>query len=157
MNHSILDLQIACKYRSGLPTEADFQRWLEAVLSRFQKKSEITIRLVDDTESRELNFRYRGKNQATNVLSFPFECPAAIDIPLLGDLVICRQQVEREAAEQNKTTHAHWAHMVIHGSLHLLGFDHIMDEDAEKMESLETEIMQTLGYPDPYITTDVPH
>ncbi len=150
MNLIMLDLQIACADRSNLPTEADFQHWLEAVLSRFQKKSEVTIRVVDDAESRELNFTYRGKDQATNVLAFPFEPLPAIDLPLLGDLVICRQRVEQEAREQNKLSQAHWAHMVIHGSLHLLGYDHLTDDEAEHMESLETEIMQNLGYPDPY-------
>jgi len=103
-------------------------------------------------ESRELNHTYRGKDKPTNVLSFPFEAPPGIELPLLGDLIICRQVVEQEAQEQEKTLEAHWAHMVIHGSLHLLGYDHIEDDEAEEMESLETEIMLALGYPDPYIS-----
>ncbi len=152
MSSVILDLQIACENNAGLPTEADFQRWLEAVLPQFQPESEITIRLVDEAESRELNHTYRGKDKPTNVLSFPFEAPPGIELLLLGDLIICRQVVEREADEQQKAPDAHWAHMVIHGSLHLLGYDHIEDDEAEEMEGLETEIMLALGYPDPYIS-----
>lgn len=152
MSTVILDLQIACENEQGLPAEADFRRWLEAVLPQFQPESEVTIRLVDEAESHELNHTYRGKDKPTNVLSFPFEAPPGIELPLLGDLIICRQVVEQEAAEQEKAPEAHWAHMVIHGSLHLLGYDHIEDEEAEEMESLETEIMLALGYPDPYIS-----
>ncbi|WP_338491112.1 rRNA maturation RNase YbeY [Erwinia aphidicola] len=152
MSNVILDLQLACENAQGLPPESDFQRWLEAVLPQFQPESEVTIRLVDEAESRELNHTYRSKDKPTNVLSFPFEAPPGIELPLLGDLIICRQVVELEAAEQEKALEAHWAHMVIHGSLHLLGYDHIEDEEAEEMESLETEIMLALGYPDPYIS-----
>jgi len=152
MSNVILDLQLACESEQGLPVEADFQRWLEAVLPQFQPESEVTIRLVDEAESRELNHTYRAKDKPTNVLSFPFEAPPGIELPLLGDLIICRQVVEAEATEQEKTLEAHWAHMVIHGSLHLLGYDHIEDDEAEEMESLETEIMLALGYPDPYIS-----
>lgn len=152
MSNVILDLQLACESEQGLPTEADFQRWLEAVLPQFQPESEVTIRVVDKAESHELNHTYRGKDKPTNVLSFPFEAPPGIELPLLGDLIICRQVVEQEAREQEKALEAHWAHMVIHGSLHLLGYDHIEDNEAEEMESLETEIMLALGYPDPYIS-----
>ena len=152
MSNVILDLQLACESEQGLPTEADFQRWLEAVLPQFQPESEVTIRVVDKAESHELNHTYRGKDKPTNVLSFPFEAPPGIELPLLGDLIICRQVVEQEAREQDKALEAHWAHMVIHGSLHLLGYDHIEDDEAEEMESLETEIMLALGYPDPYIS-----
>jgi len=152
MSQVILDLQLACEQASGLPDEADFRRWLEAVLPQFQPESEVTIRVVDEAESHDLNLTYRGKDKPTNVLSFPFEAPPGIELPLLGDLIICRQVVEQEAAEQEKALAAHWAHMVIHGSLHLLGYDHIEDDEAEEMESLETEIMLALGYPDPYIS-----
>ncbi|WP_145554478.1 rRNA maturation RNase YbeY [Yersinia canariae] len=152
MSQVILDLQIACADSQGLPAEADFQQWLEAVLPQFQEVSEVTIRVVDKAESHELNLTYRGKDKPTNVLSFPFEAPPEIELPLLGDLIICRQVVEQEAVEQEKALLAHWAHMVVHGSLHLLGYDHIVDDEAEEMESIETEIMQSLGYPDPYIS-----
>ncbi|MGL5102784.1 MAG: rRNA maturation RNase YbeY [Plesiomonas sp.] len=145
-----LDLQIASANEEGLPTSTDFQRWLDGTVLAFQPEAEVTIRIVDEDESRHLNFTYRGKDKPTNVLSFPFEAPPGIELPLLGDLIICRQVVETEAAEQEKDRLAHWAHMVVHGSLHLLGYDHIEDDEAEKMESLETEIMQEMGYPDPY-------
>nr|WP_206286167.1 rRNA maturation RNase YbeY [Yersinia massiliensis] len=139
-----------------MPAETDFQHWLAAVLPQFQDVSEVTIRIVDEAESHELNLTYRGKDKSTNVLSFPFEAPPEIELPLLGDLIICRQVVEQEAIEQDKALFAHWAHMVVHGSLHLLGYDHIVDDEAEEMESIETEIMQSLGYPDPYISEKDP-
>ncbi|MFP1915464.1 rRNA maturation RNase YbeY [Lonsdalea quercina] len=151
MSQVILDLQIACENREGLPSEAHFQRWLDTVLPQFQAESEVTIRIVDEAESHELNHTYRGKDKPTNVLSFPFEAPPEVELPLLGDLIICRQVVEQEAAEQEKTLEEHWAHMVVHGCLHLLGYDHIEDSEAEEMESLETEIMQGMGYADPYL------
>jgi len=156
MSQVFLDLQIASEDSAGLPTEADFQHWLEAVLPKFQPEAEVTIRIVDESESQELNFNYRGKDKPTNVLSFPFEVPDGIELSLLGDLIICRQVVEQEAAEQSKTLAAHWAHMVVHGSLHLLGYDHIVDEEAEEMEALETEIMQELGFADPYLAEKDP-
>ncbi|MFG0834453.1 rRNA maturation RNase YbeY [Aeromonas bivalvium] len=147
----ILDLQLACEQETGLPSQAQLQAWLDGTLLGFQQEAEVTVRLVDEAESRELNHTYRGKDSPTNVLSFPFEAPPGLELPLLGDLVICRQVVEREAAEQNKPLEAHWAHMVVHGSLHLLGYDHIEDEEAEEMEALEREIMAELGFADPYL------
>ncbi|MDN2481773.1 rRNA maturation RNase YbeY [Vibrio astriarenae] len=146
-----LDLQLAVEDESTLPTQLQFQQWLEAAITLFQPQAEVTVRIVDEQESHQLNHEYRGKDKPTNVLSFPFETPPGIELDLLGDLIICRQVVEREAQEQNKPLHAHWAHMVVHGSLHLLGYDHIEDDEAEEMESLETEIMQKLGFEDPYI------
>ena len=151
MSEVILDLQVASENTQGLPTEAQFMTWLEVVLPQFQPVSEVTIRIVDEAESHELNLTYRGKDKPTNVLSFPFEAPPEIELPLLGDLIICRQVVEKEAVEQSKTVEEHWAHMVIHGCLHLLGYDHIEDDEAEEMEGLETEILQNLGYADPYL------
>lgn len=145
-----LDLQLACADSAGLPAEADFQRWLDAAILPFQQEAEVTVRVVDSAESHELNLTYRGKDKPTNVLSFPFECPPGIELPLLGDLVICRQVVEQEAQEQNKPLLAHWAHMVVHGSLHLLGYDHIEDDEAEEMEALEIEFLAALGYANPY-------
>ncbi|NIH15610.1 rRNA maturation RNase YbeY [Serratia symbiotica] len=151
MSQVILDLQIACEDSNNLPDETAFQRWLRAVLLKFKEEAEVTVRLVDEAESNELNLTYRGKDKPTNVLSFQFEAPPGIVLPLLGDLIICQQVVEQEAAEQGKTSEAHWAHMVVHGSLHLLGYDHIEEDAAEEMESLETEIMHGLDYPDPYL------
>ncbi|KHA59993.1 metal-binding heat shock protein [Vibrio variabilis] len=146
-----LDLQFAVESNEGLPTEQDFQTWLDKTIIPFQQDAELTIRIVNEEESHQLNHEYRGKDKPTNVLSFPFEVPPGIEMNLLGDLIICKQVVEREAQEQNKPLLAHWAHMVVHGSLHLLGYDHIEDDEAEEMESLETEIMQEMGFEDPYL------
>ncbi|WP_341660477.1 rRNA maturation RNase YbeY [Vibrio sp.] len=146
-----LDLQIAVKEETGLPNFEDILLWLTSAIDKFQPQAEVTVRIVDESESHQLNLEYRGKDKPTNVLSFPFEVPMGIEMDLLGDLVICKQVVEQEAKEQSKPLMAHWAHMVVHGSLHLLGYDHIEDEDAEEMESLETEIMQSMGFDDPYI------
>ena len=145
-----LDLQLATQ-ASDLPAEAQLRHWVELALHQRTADSELTIRLVDAEEGQELNRTYRHKDYATNVLSFPAEVPdGLLDIPLLGVLVICVPVVEREAREQNKTLEAHWAHLVIHGCLHLLGYDHIDDEEAEEMEGLERQLLAELGYPDPY-------
>ena len=152
MNDVIIDLQIASENEQGLPSEAQLTQWATAAVRPTRDDVEMTVRIVDEEESHELNLTYRGKDRPTNVLSFPFESPAEVELPLLGDLVICRQVVEREAVEQNKPLMAHWAHMIVHGSLHLLGYDHIEDAEAEEMESLETEIMQGLGFADPYLS-----
>ena len=145
-----LDLQLASD-AAELPSEADFLRWCELALRQRTADSELTIRLVDEAEARELNHTWRHKDYATNVLSFPAEIPDGIlDIPLLGDLVICAPVVAREATEQGKGLTAHWAHLVIHGCLHLLGYDHIEETEAEEMEMLERELLAELGHPDPY-------
>jgi probable rRNA maturation factor len=145
-----LDLQIASEAAS-LPSEAQFRAWCTMALRQRSADSELTIRLVDEAEGRELNHTWRHKDYATNVLSFPADVPdELLDIPLLGDLVICVPVVEREAQEQAKISEAHWAHLVIHGCLHLLGYDHIEDEEAEEMEALERELLAELGYSDPY-------
>ncbi len=150
-----LDLQLATE-AGDLPTETELRRWVGLALRQRTADSELTIRLVDAEEGQELNRTYRHKDYATNVLSFPAEVPDGpdgeplLDIPLLGDLVICVPVVEREAREQNKALEAHWAHLVIHGCLHLLGYDHIDDEEAEEMEGLERQLLAELGYPDPY-------
>ena len=151
MGKMIIDLQMACEQESGLPTAEQIEQWATAAVQPQSDEVEMTVRIVDEAESHALNLNYRGKDRPTNVLSFPFECPDEVELPLLGDLVICRQVVEYEAAEQKKPLMAHWAHMVVHGSLHLLGYDHIDDTEAEEMESLETKIMQGLGFVDPYL------
>jgi probable rRNA maturation factor len=146
----ILDFQLASE-ASGIPSESQFQQWLDAAVTPFQDEAEVTIRVVDEAESQQLNFDYREKDKPTNVLSFPFQQPPGIEeLPLLGDLVICVQVVEREAAEQNKPVAAHWAHMVVHGCLHLLGFDHIKEDEAQEMEAEEIQILADLGLPNPY-------
>ncbi|HHE9491755.1 rRNA maturation RNase YbeY [Haemophilus influenzae] len=151
MGSVLVDLQIATENIEGLPTEEQIVQWATYAVQPEGNEVEMTVRIVDEAESHELNLTYRGKDRPTNVLSFPFECPDEVELPLLGDLVICRQVVEREASEQEKPLMAHWAHMVVHGSLHLLGYDHIEDDEAEEMESLETQIMQGLGFDDPYL------
>ncbi|ASP37205.1 rRNA maturation RNase YbeY [Bacterioplanes sanyensis] len=150
-----LDLQLAEELQSRypLPSEEQFQHWVDAVLSQHceLQEPELTVRLVGQDESQALNLQYRGKDKPTNVLSFPFEAPPEVPIPLLGDLIICVAVVEQEADQQGKTPSAHWAHMIVHGCLHLLGYDHIKDDEAEIMEGLERQILASLGFPDPYL------
>lgn len=135
------------------PSLEDIQRWILCALTQanYQPASaEITVRIVDEAESRDLNNTYRSKNQPTNILSFPFEAPAQISCDLLGDLVICQPIVEKEALEQNKEPINHWAHLLIHGTLHLLGYDHAEDKEAQEMEGLEIKILSQLGVANPY-------
>ena len=147
----MIELDLQCASTGAAPAAADLQRWCELALRQRSGDSELTIRLVDEEEGRELNRTWRQKDYATNVLSFPADVPDEfLDIPLLGDLVICVPVVEREAAEQGKTLDAHWAHLVIHGCLHLLGYDHIDDDEAEEMESIERQLLAELGHTDPY-------
>jgi len=149
-------LDVAVGYaapRKGVPASASFRRWIEAALkgARRRKASEVSIRIVDAEEGRALNLQYRGRDYATNVLSFPVELPPGVDLPLIGDLVICAPVVAREAAEQGKKPADHWAHLTIHGTLHLLGYDHIDEAEAEAMEALETKVLAGLGIADPYL------
>ncbi|OCG25197.1 rRNA maturation RNase YbeY [Gilliamella sp. Fer1-1] len=154
MSAIILDLQIATKEQQNLPSEAQILQWLDVILPQFMDNAELTIRIVDEQESQQLNYTYRHKDKPTNVLSFPFESPVEIEVPLLGDLIICKQVVETEAVQQHKSLTSHWAHMIVHGCLHLLGYDHILDEEAEEMENIEIDIMQQLGFKDPYQPID---
>lgn len=144
-----IEVQIASR-ASGLPTVAQLRRWARAALAEAPGRPELTVRIVDEAESAELNRTYRMVSGPTNVLSFPFEPPEPAKLPLLGDVVICAPVVEKEAREQNKTADAHWAHMVVHGALHLLGYDHQREGDAERMESEERRILARLGFSDPY-------
>lgn len=161
MENLYIDLQLACEDQTGLPSEQQFYTWVHKALSMQAQTedfpdTEITIRIVDEAESHELNLTYRGKDKPTNVLSFPFEMPEGVDdLPLLGDLVICRQVMEKEAKEQQISEESHWAHLSVHGTLHLLGYDHIEEDEAVEMESLETEIMIALGYDDPYLSEKI--
>jgi len=145
----LLDIQIACE-DANLPSADQLQLWVNAALSSIKNETELTVRIVESTESQELNHQYRQKNKPTNVLSFPFEVPEGVDLNLLGDLVICSDVVNKEAIEQNKKNHDHWAHLVIHGCLHLQGYDHIEEDEAIKMESLEIKLLSTLGIDNPY-------
>jgi probable rRNA maturation factor len=137
------------------PTLVDLRRWVAAALEGRRGRAELTIRVVGEAEAGDLNRRYRGQDRPTNVLSFPFDAPPGIDPEdpihdLLGDLVICADLVRREAREQGKEEGAHWAHLVVHGVLHLLDYDHLTDEQAAEMEGLETVILGGLGFPPPY-------
>lgn len=138
--------------RAGLPAAVSFRLWAAAALkgAKYRKAAELAIRLVDTTEGRALNRDYRGKDYATNVLSFPADMPPELKLPQLGDLAICAPVVLKEAAEQGKLPRDHWAHMTIHGVLHLLGYDHLEDREAAAMEALETRILAGLGIADPY-------
>jgi probable rRNA maturation factor len=144
-----LDLQIACEF-DDLPSEAQFSLWANTALENLKPDAEMTIRISDAQESQQLNSEYRSKDKPTNVLSFEFEAPSGIDLPLIGDLVICPEIVKKESIEQEKTFHNHFAHMVVHGCLHLLGFDHIDKDEANEMENLEKQILSSLAIDDPY-------
>lgn len=146
----LLDLQVACE-NPDIPCQEKIQRCLDSVLlHQDMGEQEITVRIVDKDESQQLNHEYRGKDKPTNVLSFPFESPPGIDMNLLGDLVICADIVSEEAQQQNKSALHHWYHMLVHGSLHLMGFDHLEDHDADHMEALEIAILAKIGVDDPY-------
>ena len=140
----------------GCPSAEEFERWITHVLAQVSDLDqavpiEIGIRLVDKQESAELNSAFRKKTGPTNILSFPYnESPAGLPVYLLGDLVICAPLVAEEAHQQNKPLLAHWAHLTVHGTLHLLGYDHIADDDAADMEALEIELLSELGFANPY-------
>ncbi|MGD9386671.1 MAG: rRNA maturation RNase YbeY [Gammaproteobacteria bacterium] len=151
-----IDVQVAGP-RSGLPGVAKLRHWARSALAGRRAEAELSIRIVDAAESQALNRRFRGKDTPTNVLAFPAELPPELGLPLLGDVVICREVVAAEAEAQGKPADAHWAHMVIHGTLHLLGFDHQEPAEAADMEAVETELLAELGWPDPYQEKDPHH
>ncbi|WP_133478280.1 rRNA maturation RNase YbeY [Cognatilysobacter segetis] len=140
--------------RTGVPSAASFRKWVAAALADRDAPAEVAIRIVGSEEGRELNRQYRGRDYATNVLSFPAErpegLPEEVELPYLGDLVVCADVVAREAAEQSKRPLAHYAHLTVHGVLHLLGWDHLEDAEAEAMEARERQILAGLGIADPY-------
>ena len=151
-------LQVAVGYalpRAGLPASSSFRKWVAAALHGRIREADLAIRLVDEEEGRALNRHYRGRDYATNVLSFPADVealglPKGVKLPLLGDIVLCAPVVAREAREQKKPLGAHYAHLTVHGVLHLLGWDHQDEREAECMEALEREILSGLGIADPY-------
>ncbi|EKE00656.1 MAG: hypothetical protein ACD_21C00296G0003 [uncultured bacterium] len=149
MTKPTLALQNASKAKS-IPSKKLFKTWANTAVGTHKKKYEIVIRIVDTKEITQLNKRYRKKNQPTNIISFKFYPPANIQSNLLGDLIICAPIVKLEAKLQHKTTISHWAHMTIHGVLHLLGYDHQNKKEAQKMEKLEIKILKELGFEDPY-------
>lgn len=136
----------------AIPSSAKFKRWAKIALQEKIPNAEVTIRIVGKDEIQMLNATYRQKDKPTNVLSFPFEMPEEVelDIPILGDIVICAPVIEEEASEQNKPIEAHWAHMVVHGMLHLLGYDHEEESEALVMEAEEVKILSNLGFANPY-------
>lgn len=144
-----LELQIASNAQT-LPHPSQFREWVSSTLDNRLDTAELTIRIVDIEEMKELNQTYRKKSGATNVLSFPAEIDKSFDLPLLGDIVICAPIVQKEANDADIELLAHWAHMVVHGTLHLLGYDHIEKEEAEVMEAIETRILTDLGFSAPY-------
>ena len=145
----ILDIQSASSSEDA-PDEQSIKRWVSAAIGSKTGDTELSVRIVDEPEGKLLNETYRGASGPTNVLSFPFDNEIPEPLALIGDIVVCAPVVKMEAQQQNKDLTAHWAHMIIHGVLHLLGYDHQNDSEAATMEKLETEIMQKLGFPPPY-------
>ncbi len=153
-NTTAIEVQYASSNLS-LPAEKSLQRWAEAALESDISLPGLVVRIVDENESRTLNNQFRSKNAPTNVLSFPFEVPDGVEMDHLGDLVICAGVVQQEALQQGKPVEHHWAHMVVHGVLHLRGYDHLDEVQANEMETLEKQILVELGIPDPYAAQDM--
>ena len=144
-----LEIQRAC-YHAKIPSDAKFHGWSESAIAGRTDKTELNIRIVEEHEMAALNSQYRGENKATNVLSFPFDAVTPEPMPILGDIVICAPIAFKEAEEQDRSVESYWAHLVVHGILHLLGYAHEKDTDAKIMESLESEILVNMNYPTPY-------
>ena len=142
-------VQRACA-ASGVPAPAKLVQWAEAALAGRSEGAQMTVRVVDEEEGAELNERYRRRTGPTNVLAFAFDAPELPSVRILGDVVVCAPVAAREAHEHAKRLDAHWAHLVVHGTLHLLGYDHDQPDCARDMEAVEREILGRLGYPDPY-------
>lgn len=145
------DLDLDCAFDGPVPDKADFRRWIGAALDGLRDAAEVSIRIVDEDEGRALNLQWRARDHATNVLSFPADLPPELGLPLLGDLVLCAPVVAREAREQGKPEPDHWAHLTVHGVLHLIGHDHLEPAEADVMEDLERTILARLGIRDPYL------
>ena len=150
----ILSMDLQCADPSSyIPRKKMMERWVKATIATQdleQSELELVLRIVDELEGAELNNKYRGETKATNVLSFPFSAVTPKPLPILGDIIICAPIIEREASAENKNLEAHWAHMIIHGVLHLLGYDHNTSAEAFAMERLEAFILNKLNYPAPY-------
>ncbi|MDO8954752.1 MAG: rRNA maturation RNase YbeY [Gammaproteobacteria bacterium] len=145
-----ITIQIASEAHAH-PSSAQLRKWAKLVLQAEKADDkQITFRVADADEVQHLNLTYRHKDKPTNVLSFPMDAPPGVQFPMLGDIILCSEVINHEAKTQGKSTEAHWAHMVVHGILHLLGFDHIEDQDAELMEAREIMLLNQLGFSDPY-------
>jgi len=149
MSDTRIDVQYAVS-ADGIPGAESIRQWVELALPADNAAAELTVRIVDEAEITALNRQYRGKDGPTNVLSFPHEEIPGVAADLLGDIVICAPVVAAESVAQDKPLEAHWAHMVIHGVLHLLGYDHHKEGEASRMEATETELLAALGYANPY-------
>ncbi len=148
----MIDLQLQNELNlQQIPTFQQFETWVLASLQKDYPQLEQLIRIVDDNEIHALNKQYRDKDKATNILSFPAEQYDFLEYDCLGDLVVCSSVVEQEAKTQNKKLNDHWAHLIVHGMLHLQGFDHQDDEQADAMEALEIKILETMGVSNPYV------
>ena len=155
MNAAIeIDYLVAADFSAAgyVPNAQAINRWVECALefAAYKNPAQVSVCVVDKQEITALNNQYRKKNYATNVLSFPYEPMPGVDVPLLGDIAVCAEVINEEAREQRKTAEQHWAHMIVHGVLHLLGYDHIDDKDAQQMEAMEIRILEQLGFTDPY-------
>lgn len=144
----IVDFENATQ--QATPDAQSFEQWVKMALAESYEQAELSVRINGEEEMTALNDRFRGQNKPTNVLSFPADLPESLAIPFLGDIAICAPVIEREALEQHKLLESHYAHMVIHGALHLAGYDHIDDSAAKEMEALEIKIMGKLGFANPY-------
>lgn len=147
---NLIEIQTIFKSR-GQPDQELIQQWVNAALDGFNRDTEIVVRIVNEQEIAELNKQYRRKPGPTNILSFPVDVPDGIELNLLGDLVVCAPVLEKEALEQHKALVDHWAHIIVHGVLHLLGYDHFEDNEAELMESKEIIILSKLNIKNPYL------
>ena len=145
-----IEVQVDSKIKP-LPPKKQLKMWAALALNEVKQESEVTLRIVDKPEIQSLNLQFRGKDKPTNVLSFPYDIIPEISPTLLGDIVLCAPVILEEATQQKKTNEAHWAHMVIHGCLHLLGYDHVTPELAGIMEPLEITLLQQAGFPNPYL------
>ncbi|MUV15550.1 rRNA maturation RNase YbeY [Noviluteimonas gilva] len=153
MTRGPVRLDVSVEYalpRLGLPAAVSFRKWVAAALKGRIREADLAIRIVGTKEGRALNRHYRGRDYATNVLSFPAELPEGVVLPLLGDIVLCAPVIAREAREQKKALIDHYAHLTVHGALHLLGWDHEDAREADCMEQLEREILAEMGIEDPY-------
>lgn len=147
-----VELQVAVVNQEGIPDEETLAKWAQKALEIGGRTTdaELTVRVVEPDEIQHLNGIYRHMDKPTNILSFPFECPEEIELPLIGDLIVCLKVLQKEALEQHKSIEEHFAHLIVHGCLHLIGYDHIKDEDAAVMEPLEIKAVEALGFDNPY-------